>query len=150
MEPSDFELQIRLESIRDGEARSRLAFIVATVISLSLLIVGWNAYLSWYRTNYALMPDLRGNDLEKYLQKELLSQWVKGRAINVSLLGIQVMISDAHVLGSVALFVTSIWFFLSVRRDNHSIGLLLRETQGAADAQRRLIFREIVSCLVFI
>jgi hypothetical protein len=150
MELSEFELKLRLEAIKDGEKRSRLAFLVATIISLSLIIVGWNAYLSWYRHNFALKPDLEGNALEQFLQKELLAQWVKGRAINISLLGIQVMISDAHFLGAIGLLVTSIWFFLSVRRDNHSIGLLLRETQNAGEDTKRLIFREIISSLIFI
>src|SRR5947209_2625389 len=88
---SETELQMRLEAIKEGEKRSRLAFIVATIVSLSLIIVGWNSYLSWY-IPFGMKPGFPADLRKEHLHKELLSQWVKSRSVTIPLLGTQVMI----------------------------------------------------------
>jgi hypothetical protein len=150
MEMTEQELKLRLEGISGGLKRSRLSFIVAIIISLGMLIAGYNAYLSWYR-QFALREKFDSSSMvTEAAQRQLLSEWVKSRIISISFLGIQVGISDASLLGAISLCVSALWFFFSVRRDNHNIGLLLLETENSRADIHRIVFREIVSYFVFI
>ena len=61
------------------------------------------------------------------LQQELLSQWVRSRFISISLIGVNVGIGDAPILGAIALLIACMWFYLSIRRENYNIGQLVRD-----------------------
>jgi hypothetical protein len=164
-----------LKSIRDGARRSRVAFLVSTIISLGMLIAGWNAYFSWVHeiaieqkhakqlAREAVGPAVglpgvvafsgRSDgalDEPGQLLKQLMSDWVASTTINTSFLGIRVGISDASLLGAISLCVTSVWLFLSIRRNNHNIGLLLLDTRRESYSTRRMILQDVVSGLVFI
>jgi hypothetical protein len=149
MTVSKKDIELRLAAAREGQKRSRFAFLISTVLSLAVIIAGWNAYLSWYRT-FALKDAWATNEVTRELQKQLTAEWVKSRTINVSLLGIHVGISDVPFLGSIALCIASIWLFFAVRRVNHVVGLLLRYTRTETDATKETIFNDIIAYLVFL
>jgi hypothetical protein len=149
METRRLDIEMRLAAARAGQKRSRFAFLISTVVSLAVLISAWNAYFSWYRT-FALMPAWAANQVTSELQKNLLAEWVKSRVIDISLLGIHVGPSDVPLLGSIGLCIISIWLFFSVRRENHIVGLLLRDTRLEQANVKRMIYNDIVAYLVFL
>ena len=104
------------------------------------------------------------------LTEQALKDWASSRIVHISLLGIRVSVDDAAVLGSAVLLVLSFWLVLVTRRENHTIGFLLRDTdsprfdedrdpsvatfrKGRSKAysggQRWLIFHTIVSNSLF-
>jgi len=86
-----------------------------------------------------------------YAQQQLVSEWVKNHIITVGLLGIRVSVNDLPVLGSMSLFIISIWFYYSVRRENRAIGTLFRDSCRLKDWQvRYMVYQGIVHHLVLI
>jgi hypothetical protein len=166
-------LQLMLEAVKEALKRSRFAFLVSTVISLAILITTYNAYVSWYRflpielAKFAAVesstnsPNQSGDapkpspDTQKDLQpvgeaqKQLLTEWVKSTTISEGLLGISVGVSDLAVLGALTLFIVSVWFYFSVRRENRTIGFLLKHSRNEKAEIRNMIFHGIISHLVF-
>jgi hypothetical protein len=57
--------------------------------------------------------------------------------VQVSLLGIRVSVDDAAVLGTGVLFLLSLWLVLLARRENHTIGFLLRDTDTSRNQDNR-------------
>lgn len=96
--------------------------------------------------NYALSYEVL---LSRQAQLDALQEWIRNGVIQVPLLGVRMSISDAAVLGSLGLFIISIWFFFSLRRENHLIGSLLRETQDQGGETMEYVYHGIVSYLVF-
>lgn len=150
MEMKQPMFSIRIESARESIKRARLIFFISTVISLSVLFTVWNAYLSWYRGLALEHHSWSANPVTEHLQKELLSEWVKSRIISIAIFGIRVGVSDAAPLSSISLFVTSVWFFYSLRRSNHVIGSLLIDSQNEDGTTKRMIYHGIVSSMVFL
>jgi hypothetical protein len=142
-------LTFRIEAARSAQERTRLAYFASTVISLAIITTGWNAYLSFYRDFAFEFPSLEGGSGTENLQKEILSEWVKSRMINISLLGIRVGIDDAPILGGIALTIAVIWLFYSIRRENHTIGMMLTDYSIADDRIKWLIFHGVNSSTVF-
>jgi len=122
------------------------------VVCSALLIASYNAYLSFGR-EFALeqvaanKDDLvpppigkarteelptrkfendRGNDI---LTEHEIKAWSERRSISNTLLGIRLSIDDAPVIGSATLFIISIWFLLSIRREYYTIYFLLKDTR---------------------
>jgi hypothetical protein len=141
-------LTVRLQGAREAINRTRLAFLIATIASLSIFITEWNAYLSWYR-RFPLKEIFPGNPVTDEVIRKVLQQYVESRVITISLLGIHVGVSDLAVLGTLALFVCSIWLFFSIRRENHAIGSLLMDTLEASQEVRKYVYYGISSFLVF-
>jgi len=104
------------------------------------------------------------------LTEQALKDWAASRIVHISLLGIRVSVDDAAVLGSAVLVVLSFWLVLVTRRENHTIGFLLRDTdtprfnddrdlavatfrkgrsKAYSSGQRWLIFHTIVSNSLF-
>jgi hypothetical protein len=142
-------LDRRLDASRNAQERTRLAFFASTVIALALFTAGWNGYLSFYRDFASEFASLEGGEGTTILQKELLSEWVRGRMINIALLGIRVGVDDAPFVGAVALAIAGIWLLYSIRRENHLIGWLLRDYRFANDKFKWLVFSAINSATVF-
>jgi TRAP-type mannitol/chloroaromatic compound transport system permease small subunit len=138
----------RMEAIAEAQRRSRLAFVACLIVSLAVIFGVYNGYLSWYR-GFAFKSQFEGNEVTKELQKELLKEWVSSRVVSIPLLGIKAGISDGTVLGILGLAVTSLWLFYSVRRENHTIALFLRDTLAESQEIKRLIFHGIVARMVF-
>jgi hypothetical protein len=143
------DIKLRIEAIRDAIKRSRLAFLVGNVVSASVVLAAWNAYFSWYRS-FAMRLSFGPSAVTDEAQRELVRQWVQSRVISNSVLGISVGVSDLAFLGPIALFVTAAWFFCAVRKENHLIGALLRDTQDADADLRRLVYHAVSGHLVFI
>jgi len=139
---------MRLQGARDAINRSRFAFLAVIIASLSIFIVEWNAYLSWYR-RFPLRQAFPKNEVTAEAVRKVLQTYVESRVINISLLGIHIAVSDLAVLGTLALFVFSIWLFFCVRRENHTIGTLLIDTAEENEEVRRFIFYGISPFLIF-
>ncbi|HEX8499035.1 MAG TPA: hypothetical protein VF659_00490 [Pyrinomonadaceae bacterium] len=143
-------IQLRLEGVKEANRRARYAFLASTVASLSIMITVWNAYGSWNR----FLPFLKGgafatSEVTQWAQKELLSEWVKDHTISNQVLGIRVSIFDAALLGSVSVYVISMWFFYSLRRANRAIGSLLRDTKDAEGALVNMVYYGVADQLIF-
>src|SRR5204863_7746514 len=137
----------RIEGAQEAIKRARTVFLILIIVSLSILITDWNAYFSWDREMAFLSHWANNDDVTQLAQQRLIAGWVKSQTIDVSLLGIHIGVSDIAPLGGLALFILSIWFFFSARRENHTIGLLLRDTKNEIDEIRSTIFHSIVSYL---
>lgn len=142
-------LQMRIEAAREAVKRGRLAFLVATILSLSVIVSLYNSYLSWYR-GFALQTNFASNEVTRQAQIFLLDEWVKNQTIAIQPLGMRVGTSDVAFLGSASLFICSLWFFFCVRRQNHVIGLLLADTDEEPREILNLVYHGISSHLVFL
>jgi hypothetical protein len=148
---SDSRYDERIEGAQEAIKRAPTVFLILTIVSLSILITAWNAYFSWDREMALGLSEWAKNDAVTQLaQQRLVEGWVKNQTIDVSLLGIHISVSDIAPLGGLALFILSIWFFFSARRENHTIALLLRDTKNESDDVRTTIFHSVVSYLVFL
>lgn len=138
------ELEFRLTATRDAQTMSRLAFFVSTVISLAIIITTWNAYFSWY-TDFPLKKGWAESDVTEEVERQIIAQWVESQTISVPILGIKIGVSDGSVFGSIGLLIIVMWFYLSIRRENHVIGFLLRDTKGdkGDDKIRRRVYHGI-------
>lgn len=141
-------IELRLDAARDALARSRTAFLVSTVISVAILVSAYNAYLSW-RRDFVFQGSWPGNEPTAFAQQKLISEWVTSHDISVSLIGVRFSVSDASVLGSLSLFIITIWFYYIMRRENHLIGRLLQDTQNHTFNVREAVLHGIASNLVF-
>lgn len=176
---TDIELEtikLRLEGVRQAIARSRYTFLVSIIACVAILVTVWNAYMS-PDSEFALQPHWshdkqfgpamqkqRLADLEQrnvpaekitevtdHVQKEIVSEWVKNQVISVGLLGIRISVADFSVLGSLSLFIASIWLFFSVRTENLSIGNLLKHAYQFPEwNDRYLVYQGIVNHVVFL
>ncbi len=155
MDINDTIFQFRLEATRDAQKMSRAAFLVSTIVSLAIIITTWNAYYSWY-TDFPLKEKWPQSEVTKEVQRQIIIQWVESQTISVPILGIKIGVSDGSVFGSVALLIITIWFFLSIRRENHVIGFLLQDTIQYIESEtrnksetRKWIYHGIASYMVF-
>jgi hypothetical protein len=161
----------RLESARSSQAQARRTMGVMSIISMMMLVASYNAYLSYdskWILELARKQFAGETDVARVLTEEALKDWAASRSVQVPLLGIRTSVDDAPVLGTATLLVLAFWLVLLTRRENHTVGLLLRDTdteQGGADqsrfprgapgpsyssGQRWLIFHSIVSNSLFI
>jgi hypothetical protein len=142
-------IKARLDATKDATSRSRFALLASTIAALSMLMVEFNAYISWNR-DFALAPAFAGlSQPTGIAQRRLLDDWVSSTSMNVSLLGIHVSASDATILGGSALFFLTLWFFYCMRRENRLVGTLLRDTRDEDLPTMDLVYSGIVSYMVF-
>ena len=153
-------LRARIDGAAQAQKRSRTAFLASTIMSLAILIAMWNAYFSWYRgflfkasvpsTNITLEAQ-KTPEVQRTLeaQKTLIDEWVRNREITMPILGIKAGVGDGAVVGSVSLYVICIWVLLSMRRENHIIGILLNDTTSCPESIRNIVFHGIVAFAVF-
>jgi hypothetical protein len=180
----------RLEGAKAAQAQIRLTMGVMAIISMMMLIAAYNAYFS-YDYDWILGSTERQLAAERLqaerlsgpeakdrkpasenvaatLTEQALKDWAESRMVQISLLGIRVSIDDVAVLGSACLFVLSLWLVLVARRENHTIGLLLQDTdtprpsdsrdsslvesrsQVNSSGRRWLIFHTIISNSLFV
>jgi hypothetical protein len=141
-------LRARIDAVAQAQKRSRAAFLASTIISLAILIAMWNAYLSWYRSFFGKW-DLATPQVTQEAQKALIGEWVRSLKVSIPVLGIEAGVGDGAIVGSVSLYIVCIWVFLSMRRENHIIFDLLKETKICDDKMRIMVFHGIVSFSVF-
>jgi hypothetical protein len=180
---TDDSIKARLEAAEAAQTRSRVVILAMTVASLMIGVASYNAYLSYdSRWVLEMAADLdtkpeaweqkgpdgqpvpltarafkaapKGREVPEILTEAALKSWIDSRSVSVSFLGIRASIDDAPVLGTLALFVISLWLLLAVRRENHTIGFLLRDTQFPEGPDKKLgrrwlIFHAIVSGTLF-
>ena len=119
-------LDVRIEATRSAQERTRRSFFASTVISLVIITAGWNAYFSFYREFAFAFPSLEGGEGTKTLQKEMLSEWVRSRMINISILGIRVGVDDAPTLGAIAHRRRSMALLLHTAREPYDRTIIIR------------------------
>lgn len=154
----------RLDGAKSSQAQTRLTIGTMALISMMMLIAAYNAYLSYdygwiLQTNDLPLGEARPSEI---LTQQALKDWAASRTVQISLLGIRVSVDDAAVLGSVVLLVLSLWLLLLARRENNTIGSLLRDTDTPAGnfpnsqpeiysaGQRWLILHTIVANSIFV
>ena len=170
----------RLRGAQEAQRQTRFTLGMMTLISMMMLFLSYNAYLSFdsrWITQLAeerrIIPDLENNvPVEDLLTHQALQDWANARNATIELLGIRVSVDDAPILGTTSLFVFALWLVLVTRRENHTIGSLLRDTDtprpdgdsgvldgtpSAADlpdlysnGQRWLIFHTIAASNLFV
>jgi hypothetical protein len=134
----------RLEASREAQRQTRFALGILAVISMMMVILAYNAYLSYdsrwvlaYARDESIQkePKIRQIDsadnadsVPDVLIVQALQDWAESRNATIELLGIRVSVDDAPVLGTISLFVISLWLLLVTRRENHTVGSLLRDT----------------------
>ncbi len=89
------------------------------------------------------------DEVIKFLQQKWVEQWIKNQQISAPLLGTSMSASDATFLASIALIVAMIWFYWSMRRENHSIFGLLNDSAAAPPHLKWLVFHGIAANLLF-
>ncbi len=150
-------LRARIDAAAQAQKRSRAAFLASTIMSVAILIAMWNAYGSWYRsflfkvasdeTNTPKVDasqNIQKTDTRQEAQKAitqearktLIDEWIRNREIILPILGIKAGIGDGAVVGSVSIYIVCIWVLLSMRRENHIIGILLEDTSSCLKALR--------------
>lgn len=120
----------RLEGAKASQTQIRVTIGVMALVSTMMLITAYNAYVS-YDYEWVLAQANRQLDDRKaadVLTIQALKDWATSRNVTVSLLGIRVSADDAPMLGTAVLFILSLWLLLWARRENHTIGFLLRDT----------------------
>jgi hypothetical protein len=122
----------RLDGAKASQAQTRLTIGTMAVISVMMLIAAYNAYLSYdYGWILSLTPKDFANSntsASAILDTQALKDWAAARTVQISFFGIRASVDDAAVLGSAVLLVLSLWLLLLARRENHTIGFLLRDT----------------------
>ena len=103
-------IRLRVEGAREATQRARRAFLVSTIASLAIFITVYNTYISWDR-RFTFFENFPKSEVTQEVFKQLVRQYADSTAFNVPLLGIHVAVSDLAILGSVALWVLSVWFF---------------------------------------
>lgn len=131
----------RLEGAKASQAKIRLTLGAMAVISMMMLIAGYNAYLSYdymWITSESEKARLLGSErAPDILTSQALKDWAASRTVQISLLGIRVSVDDAAVLGSAGLFVLSLWLLLLARQEYHTVGSLLRHTDTPRPDDKR-------------
>ena len=170
----------RLQGAQEAQRQTRFTLGMMTLISMMMLILSYNAYLSFdsrWITQLAeahrIIESLETKvPVEDLLIHQALQDWASARNATIELLGIRVSVDDAPILGTTSLFVFALWLVLVTRRENHTIGSLLRDTDtprpdgdsgvvdrtpSAADlpdlysnGQRWLIFHTIAASNLFV
>jgi len=156
----------RIEATKEAQKRSRIAFVAVIIVSFAFIIANWNASLSWekffaFKGKFGVEKTKDGkskkgtdgkekiDEVLKESQRIALEEWVKSQTISVPFLGLHIGHSDGAVLGSFSLLIISLWFYLSMRRENEAIGSLLRDSNDESQEIRTKIFYGVTSHLLF-
>lgn len=141
-------IEARLDLIKSAQRRGSYSFL-AIVIASSAFIVGlYNTFFSWDK-KFAFLENYGGEEVTKQLQKDLLTHWVSNSIVDIDLLGIRISSSDFTILGGFALTIISLWFLLSIKRENSTIGSFLIDTKGYDSEEKEAFYHFIVSNQIF-
>ncbi|HEV8431947.1 MAG TPA: hypothetical protein VGR95_00945 [Thermoanaerobaculia bacterium] len=139
----------RLDGAKDSQTQIRWTLGSMAFASTMMLIAFYNAYLSYDSYQLKQYRD-RGETRAEMLATETGKDWESARVVSVPLLGIRVSVDDAAVLGTIVLFVLSLWLLLATRRENLTVGTLLRDTSKPNTNERAwLVFHAIVAHSLF-
>jgi hypothetical protein len=142
---------IRIQAAREAQARSRFAFLASTIISISLLIAIFNFEFSWLRNfAYPPPPDVKIGEIQQEMRKEIRKTWIDSTRLKIPILGVDLAASDASTLGSISLYILTVWFYYCMRRENHLIGSLLIDADKNNDEAISLaVYHGVASYTVF-
>ena len=130
---TDNSIRARLEAAKEAQSRTRITLIAMAIASIMMLVTADNAYLSydfeWARASIG-KPFGPNRVTEQIIAEQGFRLWVDARNVYVPLFGIRVSVDDAAVLGTGTLVVLALWLMLSTRRENQTIGFLLRDTES--------------------
>jgi hypothetical protein len=173
-------IQLRLEGIRHAITRARFTLLVSMIASIAIFVTAWNAYLSdvshlatqhyWSqdqnftkdaqkvrRKEIAEATMVKENKIitttpvTDYVQQQIVSEWIKNHTISIGLFGIRVSGGDLSILGSLSLFIISVWLFSSIRRENRAIGTLIMYADKFQDWNLKyMVYQGIAHHLVMI
>lgn len=144
-------IKIRLDLIKESIHRSRVAFLAVTIASLSLIVTGWNAYLSTYRGFPLDMRDFSTEPITRVAQMELIKAWVNTLWVSIAPLGIRIGIGDAAVIGSIGLYIIAVWMFFCVRRENRAVANLFFDMRRVQDAElQELVYHAVTENMLFL
>ncbi len=134
----------RLNGANASQSQTRVTLGVMVVVSLMMLITSYNAYFSYDYHWLVSEKDLPIDETKAagVLRVQALKDFAEARIVQVSFLGIRVSVDDAPVLGTAVLLVLSFWLLLVSRRENYTIGFLLRDTDSSRP-QRSAIPTEV-------
>jgi len=125
----------RLNGANASQSQTRLTLAVMAIVSVMMLITTYNAYFS-YDYNWLLSEkDLKVDPTTAagILREQAFKDFAAARIVQVSLLGIRVSVDDAPVVGTAILLLLSLWLLLVTRRENYTVGFLLRDTDSERD-----------------
>jgi len=163
----------RLEGAKEAQRQTRFTLAMMAVVSMMMLILTYNAYLSFDSQWVLELERARGvpnalasaddaKTVPDILTHTALHDWAESRSAEIALLGIRVSVDDAPILGTVSLFLFSLWLILVTRRENNTVGSLLRDTDTPrgrsefneqvlyAKGQRWRIFHTLVANNLFV
>lgn len=135
----------RLDGAREAQRQTRFTLGMMALISMMMLILSYNAYLSYdlgwlaARTTKGIAPLDSAFTVEDILTHQALQDWAASRNATIDLLGIRVSVDDIPVLGTISLVVVSLWLLLVTRRENHTVGSLLRDTDTPLGGEESVI-----------
>jgi len=143
--------QMRIANIDEAAKRNRWIFAISIVASIVIFGASWNSAPLGL---YDFASDMWQNGFAKdeptvELQKALLKGWVESMFVNIPLFGIRFSVNDVWFLGTMTLFIISVWDFYGSRRENHLIGGLLRDVAGEDQRMRALVFYGVCGTQVF-
>jgi hypothetical protein len=126
----------RLHGAQEAQRQTRFTLGMMALVSMMMSILSYNAYLSfdsrWItdmaRAGRKMVNLQEAASIEDLLTHQALQDWSASRNATIELLGIRVSVDDAPILGTSSLFVFSLWLVLVTRRENHTVGSLLRDT----------------------
>jgi hypothetical protein len=164
MSAKDNYWSVRLESAHATQSRTRYSFVVLTIISLAILIGEFNSAFSWeiqFLTGVDGFADQKACSNQASplcaapeptaaAQKELVEEWVRSNRVTIALLGVNISMADAALLGSLGLFLVTLWFYACIRRENHLIAdLLIDALQSKEQFIRVMMYHGIHAYMVF-
>jgi hypothetical protein len=149
MDSKQLATQLRLDGVKAGLQRIRVAFLVINIAAIAMIISEWNAYFSRSH-NFLSSSELSGSSFVAAVQRENIGQILQTQRMSVALLGISVRVEDFAVLGSLGMLVCALWLFFGLRGYHDSLCELLEDTCEDTDlAYRRLVAHGIDSFMVF-
>ena len=128
----------RLDAAKASQGQTRVTLGSMAVISAMMLIACYNAYFSYdyFYLASSLKRPVTSDALSDVLLAQAAKDWATARTIQIGLLGVRVSVDDVAVLGTAVLAVLSFWLVLVTRRENHTIGFLLRDTDATLSEAR--------------
>jgi len=133
MRPIDREcVKILTSGAIRSSRRSRQFFAATLILSALNVVASYNLYWSWLR-RFAMMASASSNAIVKSNQMELMKEWIGSTFVSIPVLGIKMHVSDASMLGSIAVCLFMLATMFSMRKHNHSVGQLVRRVALTRD-----------------
>jgi hypothetical protein len=145
--------------------RARYVFIAINIAGIIMVVAQFNAALPWIRHSVYRLAEIEQSKARTGIDSQMqpvrdvrLDLFERELAMmSVPLLGMKIHSSDLSVLGSLAMAVLSIWFYFSVRRENHVVAEIAQIANHALDdttvpestEKARYLFHAVAHYFVF-